>query len=205
MCGSGRRTLDRFPDETAQRGRETELKLGLLTAALGRMSLEQVAAWAPRAGYQALEVAAWPVGSEHIHQAAHLDAAGFTADDAARVRGLLDGHGLTISAVTYCGNNLHGDPAERDRVHRHLRACVNAAALLGVRYVTTFSGPCKACGSPRTPYDRSSSPRRALRSRPEVTPETGGSRRSRIGPTSQSRALGWSTNPTTPSAAGKTP
>ncbi|SEG87988.1 Sugar phosphate isomerase/epimerase [Thermomonospora echinospora] len=116
------------------------MKLGLLTAALGRMSLEQVAAWTCQAGYEALEVAAWPVGSEHIHQAAHLDVAGFTAGDADRVRDLMDRYGLTISAVTYCGNNLHGDPAERDRIHRHLRACVDAAAALGVRHVTTFIG-----------------------------------------------------------------
>jgi sugar phosphate isomerase/epimerase len=116
------------------------VKLGLLTAALGQMSLQQVAVWARQAGYEALEVAAWPVGSEHIHQAAHLDVAGFTADDAARVRDLMDGHSLTISAVTYCGNNLHCDADERDRIHRHLRACVDAAAALGVRHVTTFIG-----------------------------------------------------------------
>ncbi|MGH3205987.1 MAG: sugar phosphate isomerase/epimerase family protein [Streptosporangiaceae bacterium] len=116
------------------------MKLGLLTAALGQMSLQQIAAWASQAGYEALEVAAWPVGSEHIHQAAHLDVAGFTPQDAGRVRELMDRHGLAISAVTYCGNNLHGDPAERDSIHRHLRACVDAAAALGVRYVTTFIG-----------------------------------------------------------------
>ncbi|UGT61869.1 sugar phosphate isomerase/epimerase family protein [Nocardia asteroides] len=116
------------------------MKLGLLTAALGEMSLEQIAAWAPGAGYRALEVAAWPEGSEHIHQAAHLAVAGFGAADAARVTELLDTHGLSVSAVTYCGNNLHHDGVERDRVHRHLRACVDVAALLGVQRVTTFVG-----------------------------------------------------------------
>lgn len=116
------------------------MRLGLLTAALGQMSLNQIAAWAPQAGYQALEVAAWPVGSEHIHQAAHLDVAAFTGADAARVNKLMHAHDLTISAITYCGNNLHHDPAERNRVHRHLRACIDAAAALGVGRVTTFIG-----------------------------------------------------------------
>jgi sugar phosphate isomerase/epimerase len=116
------------------------MKLGLLTAALGQMSLQQVAAWACQAGYEALEIAAWPVGSAHIHQAAHLNAADFTADDAGHVRELLHRHDLAISAVTYCDNNLHGDPAERDRIHRHLRACIDVAAGLDVRYVTTFIG-----------------------------------------------------------------
>jgi sugar phosphate isomerase/epimerase len=113
------------------------MRLGVLTAALGQMSLEQIAAWAPTAGYQALEVAAWPDGSEHIHQAAHLDLARFSA---AHVTDLMGRHGLTISAVTYCENNLHHDAAERDRIHRHLRACVDAAAALGVHRVTTFIG-----------------------------------------------------------------
>lgn len=116
------------------------MKLGLLTAALGQMSLKQVAAWTHQAGYEALEVAAWPVGSTHIHQAAHLDVADFTSADAAHVQDLMHNHQLTISAVAYCGNNLHCDPAERNRIHRHLRACIDAAATLGVRHVTTFIG-----------------------------------------------------------------
>ena len=31
-------------------------------------------------------------------------------------------------------------PTERDRIHRHLRACIDAAELLSVPYVTTFIG-----------------------------------------------------------------
>ncbi|MFC8045233.1 sugar phosphate isomerase/epimerase family protein [Nocardia sp. NPDC057353] len=116
------------------------MKLGVLTAALGALSLDRIAAWAPGAGYRALEVAAWPEGSEHIHQAAHLAVARFGAADAARVTELLDRNGLSISAVAYCDNNLHHDPAERDRVHRHLRACIDAATALGVPRVTTFVG-----------------------------------------------------------------
>lgn len=115
------------------------MKLGLLTAALGQMPLERIAAWSHQAGYQALEVAAWPVGSKHVHQAAHLDVAGFSAA-AARVQDVMVEHDLTISAVTYCDNNLHHDDAERDRIHHHLRACIDAAAALGVRHVTTFIG-----------------------------------------------------------------
>ncbi|WP_198348246.1 sugar phosphate isomerase/epimerase [Plantactinospora sp. KBS50] len=112
----------------------------MLTAALGQMSLSQIAAWAPQAGYEALEVAAWPVGSQHIHQAAHLDVAGFAPDDAARVQDLMNQHHLAISAITYCGNNLHHDATERERTHQHLRACIDAAAALGVRCVITFVG-----------------------------------------------------------------
>lgn len=116
------------------------MKLGLLTAALGGMTLDQIAAWAPGAGYEALEIAAWPPGSEHIHEAAHIDVTSFTADDAQRTIALLKKHNLSISSLAYCGNNLHEKEAERDRIHEHLRACVRAADLLGVPYVTTFIG-----------------------------------------------------------------
>ncbi|MGH3279802.1 MAG: sugar phosphate isomerase/epimerase family protein [Trebonia sp.] len=116
------------------------MKLGLLTAALGQLPLPEIAAWAPQAGYEALEIAAWPVGSQQIHQAAHLDVTSFTAGDVTRVQELMAQHGLTISAITYCENNLHADPDERDRIHRHLRACIDAAQLLRVPYVTTFIG-----------------------------------------------------------------
>jgi sugar phosphate isomerase/epimerase len=116
------------------------MKLGLLTACLGQLSLGQVAAWASQAGYQALEVAAWPKGSPHIHHAAHLDVAGFSSADAERARELMDRHALTISAVTYCDNNLHGDPDRREAIHGHLRHVVDTAAALNVPYVGTFIG-----------------------------------------------------------------
>jgi sugar phosphate isomerase/epimerase len=116
------------------------MKLGLLTAALGQMTLPEVAAWASRVGYQALEIAAWPERSPHPHQAAHLDVARFTESSAEQVHVLLGEHNLTISAIAYCENNLHSDDRERRRVHAHLRACIDTAGILGVPYVTTFIG-----------------------------------------------------------------
>jgi sugar phosphate isomerase/epimerase len=104
------------------------------------MSLPEVAAWASGAGYQSLEVAAWPVGSTHIHQAAHIDVARLTDSAAAAVMDLLRQHRLTLTGITYCDNNLHPDAGERTRIHRHLRACVDAAAALCVPNVTTFIG-----------------------------------------------------------------
>lgn len=116
------------------------MKLGLLTACLPWLTLDNVAAWASRAGYESLEIAAWPTGSTHIHHATHLDVAHFSADEAHRVLQELATHGLTASAVTYCDNNLHFDDDQRERIHQHLRRCVDAAAVLNVPYVNTFIG-----------------------------------------------------------------
>jgi sugar phosphate isomerase/epimerase len=48
------------------------LKLGFLTACLPSMSLAEVAAWAAGAGYEALEVAAWPDVPGRDWEASHL-------------------------------------------------------------------------------------------------------------------------------------
>ncbi|MEO3922512.1 sugar phosphate isomerase/epimerase [Micromonosporaceae bacterium B7E4] len=116
------------------------MRLGLLTACLPGEPLDAIAGWAAGHGYQGLEVAAWPREPDRPWQASHLDVHGFDAAEADRVRALLAGYGLTVSAVAYYENNLHADPTTRERIHRHLRRCVDAAALLGCEHVGTFVG-----------------------------------------------------------------
>jgi sugar phosphate isomerase/epimerase len=116
------------------------VKLGLLTACLPGESLDAIAGWAAGHGYRGLEVAAWPRDPGRPWEASHLDADTFDAAAATRLRELLDGHGLDISALAYYENNLHTDPGVRERIHAHLRRCVDAAALLGCPYVGTFVG-----------------------------------------------------------------
>ena len=105
------------------------MKLGLLTAAFPQRTLEDVAAWAGGAGFEALEIACWP--------GAHLDVESFDPD---AVLDLLAGHGLGISALAYYPNNLDPDEAAREAAHAHLRRVVDAAVPLGVGVVCTFAG-----------------------------------------------------------------
>lgn len=116
------------------------MKLGLFTACLPQFPLDHVAAWAASAGYDALELAAWPSGSPHPHQATHLDVHHLSGARITNVRDLLIEHGLSASAVSCYENNLHADEVERERIHRHLRACIDAAAALDVPCVGTFIG-----------------------------------------------------------------
>jgi sugar phosphate isomerase/epimerase len=116
------------------------MKLGFLTACLPRRSLGEIAAWAARAEYEALEVAAWPALGDRPFTATHLDVDGFTGGDAERVTALFADHDLTLSSLAYYDNNLHPDPAERAAVNRHVLACIDAAALLGCPTVGTFVG-----------------------------------------------------------------
>jgi sugar phosphate isomerase/epimerase len=116
------------------------MQLGLLTACLPTTPLAGVAAWAAGEGYQALEVAAWPDRPGRDWEASHLDVESFGDADARRVTEMFDQHGLTLSAVAYYENNLHADPATREANHRHLRACIDAAQMLGCGLVGTFVG-----------------------------------------------------------------
>jgi sugar phosphate isomerase/epimerase len=116
------------------------LKLGLLTAAFPRLTLERVARWASGSGFEMLEIACWPAaGGERRRYAgvSHIDVVKL---DAGKVRDTLDRHGLDVSSLAYYPNNLHPDAAERRAANTHLRKVIDAAAKLGVPTVGTFVG-----------------------------------------------------------------
>jgi sugar phosphate isomerase/epimerase len=117
------------------------MKLGLMTAAFGRLSLEQVAAWSSANGFEMLEVACWPGARGGARRryagVTHIDVERL---DVGRVRDVLDRHGREISSLAYYPNNLHPDPAERRAANSHLKKVIDAAALLGVPTVGTFVG-----------------------------------------------------------------
>ena len=116
------------------------MKLGLLTAAFPRLTLQKTAAWASANGFEMLEVACWPDGGGERRRyagVAHIDVERL---DPGKVRDVLDGHGLTISSLAYYPNNLHPDPGERRAANTHLRKVIDAASSLGVPTVGTFVG-----------------------------------------------------------------
>ncbi|MEV6011000.1 sugar phosphate isomerase/epimerase [Streptomyces sp. NPDC051976] len=116
------------------------MKLGFLTACLPQLPLDEIAAWAAAHDYEALEVATWPSTGSREFEASHIDVADFGERRADEVRALFDKHGLTLSSLAYYENNLHPDESRRSEIAAHVRANVDAAALLGVPYVGTFVG-----------------------------------------------------------------
>jgi sugar phosphate isomerase/epimerase len=116
------------------------MRLGLLTAAFPRLTLEKTAAWASANGFEMLEVACWPAGGGERRRysgVAHIDVERL---DPGKVRDVLDRHGLEISSLAYYPNNLHPDPGERRSANTHLRKVIDAASALGVPTVGTFVG-----------------------------------------------------------------
>jgi len=116
------------------------MKLGMLTASMPERSLEDIAIFAADAGYEALEIAAWPSIGDRPFTASHIKADAFDDAELERVGKVLDNSGLTLSALAYYDNNLDPKPEERQAVHTHVRACIDAAAALGGAPVGTFIG-----------------------------------------------------------------
>lgn len=113
------------------------MKLGFLTACLPDRPLPAVADWAEAHGYEALEVAAWPVLGDRPFTATHLDVTDYDRDT---VLSLFEQHGLTLSSLAYYDNNLDPDLEARAGVHAHVARCIDAAADLGCPTVGTFVG-----------------------------------------------------------------
>ena len=107
------------------------MKLGLMTAALPAMSLEEIARWAPKAAS-----ACWrsPAGRSARRTAV-------TAGQPHRRYGyrrwlrrrstLIADNGLEISSLAYYPNPLHPDQGHREEVIGHLKTVIDAAQLLG--------------------------------------------------------------------------
>lgn len=119
------------------------MKLGLMSAALPDLSLEQLADWAAAEQFAMLELACWPVAEgpgRRYAGVAHLDVTRLTEADAARVRRIVEDRGLQISSLGYYPNPLHPDLTHRTEVIHHLKQVILAAEKLEVGIVGTFVG-----------------------------------------------------------------
>jgi sugar phosphate isomerase/epimerase len=118
------------------------MKLGFFTAALPGNTLEQAAKWGAESGFQAIEIACWPLekATRRYAGVTHIDVTTLDKAVAAKTRKMLEGYGLTISSLGYYPNPLHPDAEHRETVIGHLKKVIEAAALLEVPVVGTFVG-----------------------------------------------------------------
>ncbi len=119
------------------------MRLGLLTAPFPDTPLDEVAAWAGEAGFQALEIACWPKASGESRRYAgtcHIDVMALSDGEAREIPGRLAEKGISISALGYYPNPLSPDKAYREAVIGHLKAVIAAAGRIGVPLVNTFCG-----------------------------------------------------------------
>ncbi len=116
------------------------MQLGFLTACLPKLTLEEIADWAVMAGYEALEVAAWPDLGERPFIATHLNVENTDPRYLVEVKNIFDSRNLKLSSIAFYDNNLHPEQKSRDEINDHVIKCIDAAAILGVESVGTFIG-----------------------------------------------------------------
>ncbi len=118
------------------------LTLGFVSAILPVLNLEEVLAFAAANGFSCVELMCWPKGKAERRYAGitHIDVAGFTKDDAAKVKDLTAKYGVAISGLGYYPNPLAPDKDEAAVYVKHLQLVIRAASLLGVGVVNTFVG-----------------------------------------------------------------
>jgi len=118
------------------------MQLGFVSAIFPELTLDEVLGIAAEEGFDCVEVMCWPRGRAERRYAGvtHIDVAGFGAAVATEVGALVERTGVAIAALGYYPNPLASDPEERQVAAAHLRAVIDAAALLGVPTVNTFVG-----------------------------------------------------------------
>jgi sugar phosphate isomerase/epimerase len=118
------------------------MKLGFFTAALPGNTLEQAAEWGADSGFQAIEIACWPLekATRRYAGVTHIDVTTLDKPKAIEINKMLAGYGLPISSLGYYPNPLHPDAEHRETVINHLKKVIEAAALLEVPVVGTFVG-----------------------------------------------------------------
>jgi sugar phosphate isomerase/epimerase len=118
------------------------MQLGLYSAILPDLPLEEVFAFAAEQGFECIEVPCWPVGKAERRYAGvtHIDVTNFSASDAARIKALVAKCNVKISGLGYYPNPLAPDPAERETYIDHIKKVIVASAMLGVNVMNTFVG-----------------------------------------------------------------
>jgi len=118
------------------------MQLGFVSAIVPDLALEEALRLAAATGFDCVEVMCWPRGRAERRYAGvtHIDVAGFDETAAGGVREMVERTGVAIAALGYYPNPLAPDPAERQVYIDHIRATIDAAALLGVSTVNTFVG-----------------------------------------------------------------
>jgi sugar phosphate isomerase/epimerase len=118
------------------------MKLGFFTAALPGNTLEQAAKWGAESGFQAIEIACWPLekAARRYAGVTHVNVDELDKARAKDIRAMLDGYGLTVSSLGYYPNPLHPEAEHRETVINHLKKVIEAAEMLEVPVVGTFIG-----------------------------------------------------------------
>ncbi|MBK67758.1 MAG: AP endonuclease [Rickettsiales bacterium] len=118
------------------------MQLGLVSAILPDLSLEEVFETASEFGYDCIELMCWPVGAADRRYAGvtHFDATNITDQSIAELSALTEKHGVTVSGLGYYPNALSPDRNIAATAVEHIRRVIEATAAIGLTSMNTFVG-----------------------------------------------------------------
>ena len=118
------------------------MKLGVCSAILPDLSLEEVLAFAAAEGLDCVEVMCWPKGKATRRYAGvtHIDVATIGKAEAKRIKQLVAAAGVEISGLGYYPNPLAPDKREAKVAIDHIKRVIRAAERLGLKQMNTFIG-----------------------------------------------------------------
>ena len=118
------------------------MKLGVCSAILPDLSLEEVLEFAAAEGLDCVEVMCWPKGKATRRYAGvtHIDVATRGKAEAARIKETVAATGVEISGLGYYPNPLAPDRREARVYIDHIKRVIRAAERLGLKQMNTFIG-----------------------------------------------------------------
>ena len=118
------------------------MKLGVCSAILPDLSLEEVLAFAAAEGLDCVEVMCWPKGKATRRYAGvtHIDVATIGKAEAKRIKQLVAAAGVEISGLGYYPNPLAPDKREAKVAIDHIKRVIRATERLGLKQMNTFIG-----------------------------------------------------------------
>ena len=118
------------------------MKLGVCSAILPDLSLEEVLAFAAEEGLDCVEVMCWPKGKATRRYAGvtHIDVATIGKAEAKRIKQLVAAAGVEISGLGYYPNPLAPDKREAKVAIDHIKRVIRATERLGLKQMNTFIG-----------------------------------------------------------------
>lgn len=118
------------------------IRLGLVSAILPDLTLEQVLEVCAGEGYECVELMCWPKGKAERRYAGvtHIDINALDGGEAERIKDTVLASGVAISGLGYYPNVLSPNAEEAEACLAHLRKLIAAAPRVGVHTVNTFIG-----------------------------------------------------------------
>lgn len=118
------------------------MKLGFVSSILPEYSFKEVIDFALEIKMDCVEIMCWPKGKANRRYAGvtHIDVEGFNEEKASEINSYLENKKIIISALGYYPNPLDSNLIERKKYIEHIKKCIKAANILGLKKFNTFIG-----------------------------------------------------------------